>query len=297
VGTNGAVATTTCGSTGSTTTNGITYLAPASSSVSRTLTSKLSDFMSVNDFGADATGIANSANAFQSACTSVAGGVVQVWVPRGTYLLNSSPVCTGRTVMWVLAQDTTLTGAGVLPGNVYIVGSEVTGIGNSSTYTTLSSQSDPSSPVAGNIYRNGNHLFFYDTVPTKRQIVDTNTNVSALLNPPVMRWSSYIFQSSNSTNDYYPVLISPITIIAITAAMSTNSNQASCSVAPVLTLNDGSSDVATLTMGNGAHHWSSTGLSLNVPVGNVVNIRSSGAGTGCGVTSQNLNVAIFYVMQ
>ena len=53
----------------------------------RSVQSKLRDVVSVLDFGADPTGVANSAPALQSAINAAAGR--PVYVPAGTYLINS----------------------------------------------------------------------------------------------------------------------------------------------------------------------------------------------------------------
>ena len=63
-----------------------TYTANSVNAVSRTVQNKLSDFVSVLDFGADETGISDSALAFQQA----ANFSNFVYVPPGTYVLYSS---------------------------------------------------------------------------------------------------------------------------------------------------------------------------------------------------------------
>ena len=57
------------------------------SSVSRTVQSKLSECISVLDFGADPTGAADSTSAFQAAAAANLGG--EVIVPAGTYLVGN----------------------------------------------------------------------------------------------------------------------------------------------------------------------------------------------------------------
>lgn len=61
----------------------------AGSTTGRTLTSRVSDYVNVLDFGADPTGVADSVSAFQAAIDSTAdSGVQKIRVPRGTYLGN-----------------------------------------------------------------------------------------------------------------------------------------------------------------------------------------------------------------
>lgn len=112
----------------------------------------LRDWKSVMDFGTVGDGVADDSSHFQSACTSVASGTVQIYVPRGTYLLNSSPVCTGRTVTWIFATDASNTGAGVLPGTTYVMGTNASGslsgmtaagIPIAATATTVTSSTTP----------------------------------------------------------------------------------------------------------------------------------------------------------
>jgi hypothetical protein len=62
------------------------YTAPYPNSVSRTITSKLSDIVSVLDFGADKTGVTDSATAFNNA---LATGF-SVYMPCGTYFTGST---------------------------------------------------------------------------------------------------------------------------------------------------------------------------------------------------------------
>jgi len=71
-------------------TGALNYVAPPTGSVSRTLTSKLSDVVSVLDFGADPTGATSSTAAFTAAVASVSSKGGSVLIPGGgTYLLST----------------------------------------------------------------------------------------------------------------------------------------------------------------------------------------------------------------
>lgn len=72
--------------------------------------------ITVVEFGADPTGVNDSAQAFTDAGSS--GTQVQIFVPKGTYKLDSDPNPTG-TVTWLIPRGVTFTGVGALnPSNV-----------------------------------------------------------------------------------------------------------------------------------------------------------------------------------
>jgi hypothetical protein len=83
--------------TGGTMSGAITGLAPSTAlptgaSVARTLAARFADFANVLDFGADPTGVADSAPAFNAAAaaTTPSGGLRTVYAPAGTYKLRST---------------------------------------------------------------------------------------------------------------------------------------------------------------------------------------------------------------
>lgn len=78
----------------------------------RTAQSKQREVVSVLDFGADPTGVADSSSAFSNAATR-AGADGQVLVPAGTYLLTTPNIGSNST-SWVREGVVTLTGAGSL---------------------------------------------------------------------------------------------------------------------------------------------------------------------------------------
>ena len=90
------------------------YTEGATGSVVRTVASKLQESISVLDFGADPTGVADSTAAF----TNAGKAAYSVRVPNGSYLLNSNPSPT-NSVVWILDGGVTFTGVGVLPGAVF----------------------------------------------------------------------------------------------------------------------------------------------------------------------------------
>jgi hypothetical protein len=69
-------------------TDGIEYTAPFSNSVSESLTSKLSQIISVKDFGAVGDGSHDDTQAFKNAINAAQGGAV--FVPFGKYLITSN---------------------------------------------------------------------------------------------------------------------------------------------------------------------------------------------------------------
>lgn len=75
---------------------------------------------SVLDYGAVGNGIVNDAPAFQAAIDSIPSGKQQAfYVPKGTYLLNSSPTIVGKYVNWNLGSQVTFTGVGKLPDTIF----------------------------------------------------------------------------------------------------------------------------------------------------------------------------------
>lgn len=78
------------------------FIQSGSGAVFRTVQSKLRDFISVLDFGADSSGITSSVTAFQNAIDSTTNSGIQViHVPRGTYLGDMTTLSYGsRTVVW-----------------------------------------------------------------------------------------------------------------------------------------------------------------------------------------------------
>jgi hypothetical protein len=93
----------------------ISYNEGCAGAVDRTVESKLQESLSVLDFGADSTGVADSAASFQDAVDCLAA--TEVNIPPGTYLLNSSPTPIGGAT-WIFQNGADLLGSGNLVGNV-----------------------------------------------------------------------------------------------------------------------------------------------------------------------------------
>ena len=87
----------------------------AGGSTARTLATRAADVVNVLDYGADPTGVADSAPAFTAAMNAVPGGAWgQVVVPKGSYLLDSfvnEP--SGRLIGLVLEDGANITGSGL----------------------------------------------------------------------------------------------------------------------------------------------------------------------------------------
>lgn len=121
--------------------------------VQRTVEAKLQDAVSVKDFGAVGDGVADDTAAFTAAGSSASS--VQVTIPRGTWLLNSSPTPTGATT-WLLEAGAIITGVGVLPGNKIQFGGSVYNNdtvatpGNARGFASL--QGNTSGPISANEY-------------------------------------------------------------------------------------------------------------------------------------------------
>lgn len=89
----------------------VSYDPQFANSVVTTVCDKLEQIVSVKDFGAVGDGVVNDAAAFTAAGS--ADSVIEVNVPAGTYLLNSSPTPTGN-VTWVIDKGASFTGSGTL---------------------------------------------------------------------------------------------------------------------------------------------------------------------------------------
>ena len=72
------------------TADAVTFLQAGTGAVARSVQAKLREYVSVLDFDADPTGVADSSAAFQAAYDTGKA----VWIPAGTYLLNTGIDCT-----------------------------------------------------------------------------------------------------------------------------------------------------------------------------------------------------------
>lgn len=102
---------------------GVNFTQPGTGAVGRSVTSKLSDIVSVKDFGAVGDGTTSDVAAFTAAVASTAASIVGVYVPPGNYRLSTSPSIGSKTVTWFFAQGAlTTNGSGdigaALPGSV-----------------------------------------------------------------------------------------------------------------------------------------------------------------------------------
>ena len=74
------------------------YTAPPSGSVTRTVTSRLGDIISVKDFGAIGDGVSNDTAALQTALTASAGKAL--YFPPGTYRITAALSVPANTTLW-----------------------------------------------------------------------------------------------------------------------------------------------------------------------------------------------------
>ena len=109
------------------------YQSSAAGSVPRSYASKLGDIVSVLDFGADPTGVADSTAAFNAAAVK-AGTNGQVLIPLGIYQLTSITA----NLTWLETAGTTFIGAGSLGGRIVEYG-------NGGTYSHGTKLGAPSS--------------------------------------------------------------------------------------------------------------------------------------------------------
>ena len=77
----------------------VTYTQGSSGAVARTIVSKLQEFVSVLDFGADQTGATDSTTAIQAAINAAIAEQCRLFFPKGTYLVSSVLTVTGT--VWI----------------------------------------------------------------------------------------------------------------------------------------------------------------------------------------------------
>lgn len=83
---------------------GLYHKLAAVGSVTRMVESVLAEHLSVTDFGADKSGVADSTSAFASAYNAAVTGQT-IFVPSGTFVLSSSVGNTGKVVLWEVEGD------------------------------------------------------------------------------------------------------------------------------------------------------------------------------------------------
>lgn len=94
------------------------YIAPVAGAVRRTVKERLSDQISIKDFGALGDGTADDSVIFQAAVNSVPAGAAGTFlVPAGTYRLDSDVSQNGRFVTFLCAAGVQFTGEGELETN------------------------------------------------------------------------------------------------------------------------------------------------------------------------------------
>jgi len=101
--------------------NDVLYNEGSTGAVTRTVEKKLQESISVLDFGADPTGVANSSTAFQNAINALSSDGGTILVPTGTYLLNTTPTWGTKSIFWDISVAANFTGSGGGAGNFPIM--------------------------------------------------------------------------------------------------------------------------------------------------------------------------------
>ena len=149
------------------------YSQGATGSVNRPINKKLGESVSVLDFGADATGVADSAAAFNAAIMAVGYGG-SVFVPTGTYTLNSkvtipvfSNAQSGITIYGehtgsIIRGGATVTSLFEVTGaNTTIFGLDFANTGSYATNAILVTISSSNASLSAQIYQNSIVGFTY----------------------------------------------------------------------------------------------------------------------------------------
>ena len=102
------------GGTGATTAAGaltaMSYVGSGTGATARTATAKLTDFVSVYDYGATGLGVADDSTAFQNAVNALGSGGGRVLVPNGSYLINTAPTWGTKNIYWDISPQATFSG-------------------------------------------------------------------------------------------------------------------------------------------------------------------------------------------
>lgn len=141
----------------------ITITHGGTGAVSRTLGEKLGDFVTLRDFGADPTGVSNSATAFQNAVNYCVTNGYKLYTGPGTFRINSAVTATGHVAIEGDGWDNTtiLVGTGTQDGIVFNSenGGSLTGMqimGSTSSSQTAGALVRITGPAGGNI----NQIYF-----------------------------------------------------------------------------------------------------------------------------------------
>lgn len=90
----------------------VSTVASGTGAATRTVQTKLRESVSVLDFGADSTGVADSAPAFVSAIAALPTDGGRLVIPAGTYLLNTEPSLGTKSIHLDIHPEAKFTGAG-----------------------------------------------------------------------------------------------------------------------------------------------------------------------------------------
>ena len=94
----------------------VNYTPTQTGGVLRPLINRMADQVSVKDFGAVGDGIIDDVAAFQSVANiPTSGQTLTVYVPPGTYLLNSNVTAGAGKIRWHFEEGALLSGTGTLP--------------------------------------------------------------------------------------------------------------------------------------------------------------------------------------
>lgn len=203
-----------------TSTSALNYLAPPSGSVSRTLTSKLSDVVSVLDFGADPTGAISATAAF-TAAVAAAGNNSTILIPPGNYTLatkwtiqtnNVSIDGAGAIITCAVAADDcilignpanvqtyaniTIKGLTLVPG-VQSTGAAIEAGGFHTTLDHINLTTSSGGSYTGNYWAYGIQVdndqgFVLKNSPINAQVLECNATFcgSLLYNPPTAGYTA-----------------------------------------------------------------------------------------------------------
>lgn len=96
----------------------INHTVVKTAAVTLSLNDKLSEIISVKDFGAVGNGVTDDTAAFEAAVAATSGNIVHIVVPSGTYNIASSVNAKGKDIRYVADADTTFSSYENLNGGI-----------------------------------------------------------------------------------------------------------------------------------------------------------------------------------
>jgi hypothetical protein len=172
------------------TTDSLLYLATGSGAVSRTLSAKLGDTVSVKDFGAVGDGSTNDYTAFSNALAALSTGA-RLLVPRGNYALASASLATPLAIpagVVIEGDNAVITVTGSSTTNGIFKATNVSNVGVRGIRFIGNCQ--------GNAYTNGNAITFLHSSAASADMTDLFVEDCYFENFKTTFWVEFLAQNA-----------------------------------------------------------------------------------------------------